>query len=196
MKRQLLLLLLAGVSAPALFSQRHEIGLTLGRFSRVNHGAVELGTGTALQANYGLKLISSPFAALYAEVHFLANPQRLVTSTDRRATRDVATLYVTPGIRVVFRPAARIRPWLSAGGGYALHEHSLLNGAGAPNPAPRFSHTGVVAAGAGVDASLWKWLGARLEVRDFYTGKPVYNVPTSGSRQNNIVFGGGFVLRF
>ena len=39
-------------------------------------------------------------------------------------------------------------------------------------------------------------LGLRLEVRDYYSGKPNYNVPTNGSLQHNVLFAAGMILRF
>jgi hypothetical protein len=39
-------------------------------------------------------------------------------------------------------------------------------------------------------------IGARFEVRDFYSGQPNYGVPSSSSLQNNIAFTGGLLLRF
>jgi hypothetical protein len=56
---------------------RHEVGLTLGGLLTTNRtgrtAPLELGTGVALQANYGYKLLEGRTAALYGEVHFLAN---------------------------------------------------------------------------------------------------------------------------
>lgn len=96
---------------------RHEIGLTLGGlFSNERSGAatrLNLGSGTALQANYGYRLLGSNTAALYAEVHLLANPLRDVTSSDRSLTRNVATLFVTPGIRVKFFPNHGLAPYVA-----------------------------------------------------------------------------------
>lgn len=39
-------------------------------------------------------------------------------------------------------------------------------------------------------------IGARLEVRDFYSGQPNYGVSTKSNFQNNVVFTGGLLLRF
>src|SRR5262245_39522282 len=93
MRRLLLLVLLFG-SRPA-FAEKHEIGLTLGGLFPQDRGTIpntaRLGGGTALQANYGHRLISGR-AALYGEVHFSANPQRLVGSGNPMSTRDIATI--------------------------------------------------------------------------------------------------------
>jgi opacity protein-like surface antigen len=186
----------AMLTAASLGAQsRHEVGLTLGRISGPDRGVVSLGGGTALQANYGVRLAGGEKAALLGEVHFLANPQRVIASANRAATRDVASLYVTPGVRVKFLPTQRVSPWLAVGGGYALHEHSVLNIGGSANAAPRTASTGAFQFGGGVDAGLTRWLAVRFEVRDFVTGSPKYNAGVSGS-QHNVVTGGGVVLRF
>ena len=39
-------------------------------------------------------------------------------------------------------------------------------------------------------------IGARFEVRDFYSGQPHYGVETRGSLQNNVAFAGGLLIRF
>jgi len=156
---------------------------------------VRLGGGTAMQANYGHRLIAGR-AAVYGEVHFLANPQRIVGSGNPASTRDVATIYVTPGIRVKFAPARPVSAYVAVGGGWAVYEQSLLRIDGAPNQAPRDIHRGAFDFGGGVDTKLWRWLGLRAEIRDFYTGSPAYNLPNLGGGQHNVVAGGGFVLKW
>lgn len=174
---------------------RHEAGFTLGRLMATERGAaVTSRGGTALQANYGLRIAGNSVVSVFGEVHLLASPQRLVAGT-AAATRDYASLYVTPGIRVKFRGSARVQPYAVIGGGYANYEHSTTTLAGAANPAPRHTSHGVFAFGGGVDVPVWRWIGARVEARDFYSASPVYNVGPGG-RQHNLVAGGGLVLRF
>ena len=189
---------------PALMAQspeppKHEIGLTLGRVLSQDRASgatrFELGSGTALQANYGYRFLSSSKVALYGEVHMLANPQRVVTSANRGLTRDVASLVVTPGLRLKFFPRGAVAPYAAVGGGWALFEHSTTTLAGAPNPASRTASHGVLDFGGGVDVKFRKFVGVRGEVRDFYSGNPSYNVPLNG-RQHNLVVGAGFVVRF
>src|SRR5690242_12980825 len=95
---------------------KHEIGLTLGGlFGTHRDGGstrLDLGSGIALQANYGYRLIGNRTAALYGEVHFLANALREVSSTDRTLTRDAATIFLTPGLRVKFFPNRNVAPYL------------------------------------------------------------------------------------
>lgn len=193
------------LSAVALFvggplrAQKHEVGLTLGGFAPVGRssplGALDLSSGPGFQANYGYRIWGGSKAALYAETHFLANPLRDIVSLNESATRDVATLYVTPGLRLKLSPRSRVSPYLAAGGGYALYEQSLQQIDGRSNPAPRYTHRGVVDFGGGVDVQIWRFFGLRSEIRDFYSGSPNFNTPSAGG-QHNLVAGGGFLLRF
>ncbi|MGH9673688.1 MAG: hypothetical protein ACRD44_10950 [Bryobacteraceae bacterium] len=181
-------------------AQRQEVVLTLGRVLSSEQsaagGRLDLGGGTALQANYGFRIIESHAAALLVETHLLASPHRDVSANLPNATRDFAILYVTPGLRVKFAPLGRISPYVAVGGGYALYEQSFMTISGQANPAPRHIHRGVVDFGGGVDAAVRRWLGLRFEIPDFYSGKPSLNVVTSGSGLHNVVVGGGVVLRF
>jgi hypothetical protein len=192
-------LMLLFVLPLAATAQNHEIGLTLGRIGGPSRttaaGPAELGSGIALQANYGYRFWLSKKVALSAEVHFLANGLREITSPVAMVTRDVATLYATPGLRVKFMPLSkRLSPYVVGGGGYALYEQSYFRQDGASNQAPRFTHRGALMFGGGADVPVWRWLGARFEARDFYTGNPSFNVPVIGGGQHNVVLGGGFVL--
>lgn len=193
-----LLFLILGLAASQ--AQQHDLGLTLGSvLSEIRTSgpiSAHLSNGLALQANYGYRLTESKTASLYLETHFLANPSRQIDSTTRSLTRDVATLYVMPGLRLKFLPGSRVSPWAAAGAGYALYEQSttLLNLA--PNPAVRLLHRAGVNYGGGVDIRAWRMLSLRAEVRDVYTGSPAFNTRAIGGGQHNVVAGGGIVLRF
>jgi len=197
--RKHLLLILFLVSQTA-FAQKHEIGLTSGGLFPQARGAasnaIRLGAGTALQANYGYRLFEGQAAVLYGEVHFLANPQRVVGSINPAATRDVATLYVTPGVRLRFARGAAVSPYVALGGGLAWYEQSFFRIDGGPNRAPRELHHGALDFGAGADLRFWRWIGLRGEIRDFYSGTPAYNLSGLGGGQHNVVAGGGFVLKW
>lgn len=191
--------LLALLAHPA-FAQQQELGLLLGRFASVDRSSgstkVDLSSGTALQANYGRRLAAAGPVAIYGEVHFLANPQRTVAATNSAATRDVATLFIAPGIRVKLLPSRAISPYLVAGGGYANFEQSRNQLNGQPNAAPRTVNRGVFDYGAGVDVKFWRFIGLRGEVRDFYSGSPAFNLDAISGRQHNPVASVGFVLKF
>ena len=183
---------------------KHEVGLTLGGLlgSQRSGGTTKLdfGSGMALQANYGLRLAASNHIALYSEVHMLASPQRQVSSTNLNVTRDIASLYVTPGIRVKFVPHHAVAPYFAVGAGWADYEHSTTTIGGGVNRAPRNLGRGVFDYGGGVDLKFRRIAGINLalraEIRDFYSGPPAFNAVGFGGDQHNVVAGGGLVLRF
>ena len=196
MKRTLIAMGLIALTAPA-WAQKHELGFTLGSTANDLKTAINVRTtsGRALQANYGYRFAGNDAVAVYGEIHLLANPQRQVSGASF-LTRDFASLYLTPGIRVKLNPKGRIQPYGAIGGGYALYEQSTTTVGGTVNPAPRHLTRGVFQYGGGVDISILRWLGLRGEVRDFYTGSPALNLATLRGGQHNVVASGGFVLRF
>ena len=167
-------------------SQRRDAGPT----------SLDLGSGLALQANYGLRLKEWHNAALYGEVHFLANAQRLLTSSNSGLTRDIASIFLTPGLRLKLRPTRAFAPYVAVGGGWATYEQSATTLQGLPNPAPRHTNHGAFDYGGGADFRFWKFVGLRAEVRDFYAGAPAYNASAQRGGQHNVVAGGGIVLKF
>ncbi len=96
----------------------------------------------------------------------------------------VASLYITPALRFKLAPEARVSPFFSIGGGYALYEQSRENQGGRANEAPRNAAHGAFLYGGGVDVKFWRLVSLRGEVRDFYSGNPSYNVPVSGGQHN------------
>ena len=181
------------------FAHKNELAFGLGGipyFSRSDSPNLDLGPGVALQVNYARRILNGQKAALYGEIHFLASPSREVTSTVTSATRDVASLYVTPGIRLKFLPASRISPYFAIGGGYADYEQSNTRLDGRPNSTSRQLARGAFDFGAGIDVHVWRWVAFRGEARDFYTGSPAYNLATISGGQHNVVAGGAIVLRW
>jgi opacity protein-like surface antigen len=178
-----------------LAAQQHEFGFLLGGLLANARGTVRLTSGTAYQFNYGYRLAGGDKpVALYGEVHFLANPQRIVGSGVVTATRDVATIYLTPGLRLKFFPSRRVSPYATAGAGWALYEQSRNQLNGEPNPAPRTVNKGTFMYGAGVDFNVVRHFALRGEIRDFYSGNPALNIPGLRGGQHNVVVSGGFVL--
>jgi len=196
MKTTLLTLGLFVLTAQA-WGQKHELAFTLGSTTNDLKTAFNLRTtsGKAMQVNYGYRFWGNDTVAVAGELHFLANPLREVSGASF-LTRDFASLYLTPGIRVKLNPTGRIQPYGAIGGGYALYEQSTSTIGGTPNPAPRHLTRGVFQYGGGIDIPVVHWLGLRGEVRDFYTGAPALNLVGLRGGQHNIVASGGFVLRF
>jgi opacity protein-like surface antigen len=187
---------LLALSVPA-WAQRHELALTLGATTNDIGTALNVRTtsGHALQVNYGYRFWGSKSVAVSGEFHFLANPLRELTGPPN-LTRDFASLYLTPGVRVKLNPSGRFQPFGSIGGGYALYEQSTTTIGGAPNPAPRHTNRGAFMFGGGLDVMILRWLGVRGDVRDFYTGRPSLNSLTLNGGQHNIVASGGVVFHW
>jgi hypothetical protein len=121
--------------------------------------------------------------------------RQVASANNPAATRDFASLYVLPGVRVKFAPGARVSPYAAFGAAYGLFEQSVARIDGGANEAPRFIHRGALAFGGGLDVRVWRFIGARGEIRDFYSGSPAFNLRVSGGGLHNVVVGGGIVLR-
>ena len=179
---------------------KNELGFTLGGISSLSRSTaqenLDPGAGIAFGVNYGRRFVGGNKVALYGEVNFLASPLRDVSSNVGSATKNFASLYITPGVRLKFFPISAISPYLVVGGGYADYEQSTTQLDGRPNPASRQLARGVFDFGAGVDVHVWRWIALRGEARDFYTGAPAYNLASISGGQHNVAISGGFVLRW
>lgn len=182
---------------PGRGSPKNELALGPGipALSRSDSPSLDAGSGVAFQLNYGRRFLNTGNIALYGESNFVANPLHDVSSSINTATHDFASLYVTPGIRVKFRPASRISPYVLAGGGYGDYEQSVTRVEGAPNQASRELARGVFDFG-GVDFRVWRFVALRGDARDFNSGSPNYNIPSITGGQHNIVATGAFVVRW
>ncbi|MBY0375588.1 MAG: porin family protein [Bryobacteraceae bacterium] len=177
-----------------LGAQSTELGFTLGGLIPRERGPLDIGSGVAFQFNYGQRLWKNDQVAVLGEVHFLASPLRNVDSNIPTAVRDFASLYLTPGVRVKFRPEARFSPYLTAGFGYAQYESSELLNNGSRSSVRGRQHTYAGSVGGGAD---WKFFGPislRGELRHWFSPSPRFNTPLSGT-QHNTVLSGGFVIR-
>jgi opacity protein-like surface antigen len=188
---------LLALSLPA-WAQSHELAFSLGSTTNDLGTSLALNTtsGRALQVNYGYRFAGTDAVSIAGEIHFLANPLRTISGGPATLTRDFASLYLTPGIRVKLNPNGRIQPFGVIGGGYALYEQSRETTAGTPNPAPRHVQRGALTFGGGVDLKIVRWLGVRADVRDFYTGRPALNSTAVTGRQHNVVASGGVVFHW
>jgi opacity protein-like surface antigen len=195
-------LLTLGAAAAAL-AQRNEFGLSVGAMLSQSRGIlppliVNLNSGIAFQADYAHRVLTgNDYVALYGDLVVSGNPQRTISSATGSATRDVASFFVVPGIRIKFAPNAKVSPWFSIGPGYTLYRQSTTSLNGFPNTAPRDLSRLAVGYGGGLDWKVARIVSLRLELRDFYsTGSPAYNLPSISGGQHNYIAGGGFVLRF
>ena len=220
MRTLLALLSMALASLPVLAQENQpkneaafSIGATLTTSQGLSRGSILIGPGGTVLPNRSLEFNSSlalggeydrgfvvkKRVGLYVGVDFLASPLDVKLSpVFQNVPRSYAYIFLTPHIRLKFHPGGSFSPWLSFGGGYARFLESR------PTVAPGFqrgTNTGTFVFGGGVDTrtlvNLRKLaIAVRLEVRDFYSGLPNYNVKIAGSMQNNLSFTGGPFIRF
>jgi hypothetical protein len=208
MLKKLVLALLWSVLSACLSqgqnSPRNELGLLLGGPVTPELGntgqKIAFGSGITFQATYAHRLLDVKAAAISFELPFIAAPSIPVSSTANPVPANYASLFITPGLRLKIRPNSAISPWISVGGGYArFHESAELQD-GSANLGRIGSNRGAAQFGGGVDLhspiKVSFPIGLRVEIRDIYSGKPNYNLPTGGGFQHNLLFSGGLVLSF
>jgi len=201
------LLLLAAITAgPARAenqerAQNQELTFSLGgipgqtRSLQGSAGRARISADRSFGINYGHRFLGAKIAALYGEIEFVAIPNRALTAATATVPQNYASLYLTPGLRLKLFPRSRLSAWGAIGGGYALYQQSaqLSNGQNTTN---KFLNRGVIDYGGGLDYRLFRFIGLRGEVRDFFSGNPNLSVALSSSTQHNVVASGGITLRF
>ena len=154
----------------------------------------------ALGADYDRLIISADWMALYGGADFVGTPLNVkLNQPPVDASPQYRYVLVTPHVKIKFHSDRKLSPWLSAGGGYAYFR-------GTPPTASvnSFSQNigrAVIEVGGGFDTQpithvLGFPVGFRVEVRDFYSGVPDYDVTLLHNHQHNIVAGAGLVIRF
>lgn len=181
-------------TAPMLFGQTHEVALSIGAISP-NSFTPEAKTSQTLQANYGYALTKGSRVRLLAEVNLNAAPLIDVSAKEPAAARDLAALFLIPGLRVQFAPERRISPYVAAGIGYAQFQGSELLQSGAVNPLRDRQNTYAANFAVGADLKIARWLALRGEVRQFVGPGPDLALGRTGGTQGSTTFTGGFVLR-
>lgn len=180
---------------------KNEVGLLLGAnivpTSTLN---LSLSSGLAYQAEYARKFIDGSYIGFGLEVPFVAIPSQNVQSSSVFAPRNYASIFITPGLRVLFASNSVVSPWVSLGGGYARFAESTTLVTGAPNALKPGTNKGALQYGGGVDfktpVKIPLPVAFRGEIRDFYTGQPRLNIVRSENGQHNILVSGGIVLKF
>jgi hypothetical protein len=204
-------------SIPASAQEKNEVGLNIGATLTPSEslapGASLIGpsgnvlpnrslnfdSSLALGAEYDHRIVSGSRVAYYAGIDFLASPNDVqLSQRTQNAPESYAYIFLTPHVRVKFNPQGGLSPWLEFGGGYARFLSAVPPAATAFE---RGRNTGAFEFGGGVDTHpilhvLKIPVGFRLEVRDFYSGLPNYNVKVTGSLQNNVAFTAGLLIKF
>lgn len=157
----------------------------------------------ALGIEYDHRFVETRFGSLLGGVDFTASPLDVITSAGPSAAiNEYAYVFLTPELRYKAPSVGPVRPWVSVGGGLAdFREGKLRNGQLNTASGTRSgTRSGTAEFSGGVDSNrtirLLFPIGFRVEVRDYLSAQPRYDVPTSGSTQNNVVLSAGFYLKF
>jgi hypothetical protein len=205
------------LSIPTAAQEKNDVGLNIGATltpsqslvpgasligpsgNVLRNRSLNFDSSLALGAEYDHRIVSGNRAAFYAGIDFLASPNDVqLSQLTQNAPKSYAYIFLTPHFRVKLNPRGALSPWLEFGGGYARFLSSV------PPAATTFErgrNTGTFEFGGGVDTHgvfhVFKIpIGFRLEVRDFYSGLPNYNVKVTGNLQNNVAFSAGLLIRF
>jgi len=189
------------LESSGLAQSKNEVGLLLGgSIVPTSTTNLSINSGLAYQATYAHKFTGDGVVGFGFEVPFVAIPSQDVQSGSPFSPRNYASLFITPGFRVIFVPNAAISPWASVGGGYARFAESTTLVTGAPNTFKTGTNKGALQYGGGVDFKTPLHIPFPLvfrgEIRDFYSGQPRLNLVRSGNGQHNVLVSGGIVLRF
>ncbi len=157
---------------------------------------IHFGMEETIEGDYGRLLTRRGIFGISAELPVNIFFRMELNTYTNQIPKDIGALFVTPSVRVNFGSDQSVTPWVSAGGGYGrFREAPSLNYYG-PNPGAGFTNTGVIQFGGGLDVWISQHWGAKLEVRDFYSGVPDLNVVTNRTRQHNFYVGVGAAYRF
>src|SRR5713226_974905 len=122
---------LALFPAYAQAHRKNEIGLLLGapvtpglEVAGSSSSSLKIGSGLTFQLTYARQLTTTRSVALYFEVPALAIPLQDITASNGAVPANYDSFFVTPALRVKLDRSARVSPWFSVGGGYALFDES------------------------------------------------------------------------
>jgi len=188
----ILVLIWLGMTGAMANAQTHsvsELGLLLGApvtpelNSSIQPGRISFGSGVTFQATFAHRLARLKTAAIYFELPFATAPNIPVSSDNRAVPANYASLFVTPGVRLKFRPNAKIAPWLAAGGGYARFDESAEQQNGLANPGRIGANRGAAQFGGGAIFTLQsKYFSQSTCVWKFATSIPE-NLTTTCQRE-------------
>jgi hypothetical protein len=183
---------------------QNEVGFQLGadhipESTTAAGSSLRFGNSITFSAAYARHLAGNG-TSLSAEIPFAASPSHSVTTANLGAISSLASLYVTPSLRVKFLTGERVSPWFSAGFGYGLYQGSAFLNNGTKN-SNVFRNTATAQFGGGVDFQtpfrILFPISLRAEIRDFHAlNTPDFGVPAGHSTQDNIITSGGFVIHF
>ncbi len=143
-------------------AQSQDVTLSLGTLNGPDTKA-----GMYLGANYAHRIVHRPGMALSGQIDFAASPNRKSSVTDPLGSRDVASLYIIPGMRLSFMPEKRFSPFIAGGVGLASYEQSSLLQNGNPFPGSRTQNDFAASGAIGMDVRIVRFAGLRFELKNY-----------------------------
>lgn len=188
------LILALSLSAAA---QRSELGFLAGGKMTPDgsspSGTTKVNTAFTFEVNYAATLIPAKVAAVELNIPIIAVPTSDINTSSLFTAKSYSSVYLTPGLRL--RLGTSVSPWVEGGVGFVHFSPSSTNLAGGPSGATSSTKAAFDVAG-GLDVRPSKSpIGFRFEARELYTGVPDLAIPKL-SLHNNVLLGGGIVLRF
>lgn len=199
MRKSILVFILLAVLSIAAAAQTHEVGITAGARFTPNgtspSGITDVNTSFAFEASFAAQIASAGVADLEVEVPLLVVPTSEISRSTLFTAKSYSALYLMPGLRGRLATGTVFSPWAAAGLGFVRFGPSSTNLAGRPSAATA-STKFAFDIGGGVDMRPeHSPFAFRFEIRYLYTGVPSLGVPNL-SMHNNLLVGGGVVLRF
>jgi hypothetical protein len=199
MRKTIVVFGLLAVLSLSAAAQSHEVAVVAGaRFTPSGTsptGQTNVNSAFAFEVSYATQLISGKVADLEVEVPLLAVPTSQINSSNLFTAKSYSSLYLMPGLRGRLGTHSAFSPWAAVGFGLVRFGPSSSNLAGGPSAATA-STKAAFNIGGGVDLRPTKSpVAFRFEIRELYTGVPNLAVPRL-SMHNNLLLGGGIVLRF
>ena len=204
-KRILLALALLVFSGSGLAQEtKNELGFVLGAETIPDATAssgvpIRFGKSISYTLTYARHLTGEN-TAFFLEFPVSAAPSHKIQTAQPGVITDVATLFITPSLKVRFANQSAFSPWVSGGFGYGLYEGSDALNNSVSNSSV-FRHTAAAQFGGGIDIRtpihILFPIGLRAEVRDYYTiDSPNFGSSVRQGGQHNVVAAGGFTIRF
>jgi len=199
MRKTMLVFGLFTVLSLTAAAQKSEVAVVAGaKFTPTGtspSGQTNVSSAFAFEVSYATQLVSAEVADLELEVPLLAIPTSQINSSNLFTAKSYSSFYLMPGLRGRLATGTAFSPWAAAGFGFVRFGPNSSNLGGGPSVATA-STKSAFNVGGGVDFRPPKSpVAFRGEIRWLYTGVPSLAVPNL-SMHNNVLVGGGIVLRF
>jgi hypothetical protein len=153
--------------------------------------SVSAGVTASVQVDYAHRLKETAGGKLYFELPAARVLKASVGINPNFVNVGQSQFFVTPGLRYVFAPEARVAPYVAGGFGFGWYNAANLTVIGGPvnvNVTEGFKPAAGI--GAGAMLRITRGFAMRAEVRDYI------NCASNAPNRNHVAFNAGFGFRF